>query len=79
MADIKTVYHNGNRLLVQQTVLEEMGLTAGQSITEAQMWKCIELNASAFVADMATRRAAGEDVPDTSSLEAKLADIAARG
>lgn len=79
MVDIKTFYHNRNSLFVQQTVLEEMGLTAGQSINEEQTWKCIELNASAFVADMATSHVAGEDVPDTSSLEAQLANIAARG
>lgn len=78
MSDIKSVYHKGNALLVDQLVLDEMGLISGQSISETQMWKCIELNASSFVADMATRRTAAEEVPDTSSLEAKLADIATR-
>jgi hypothetical protein len=78
MSDTQTVFHNGNGLLVQQTVLEEMGLTPGQSITEVQMWKCIELNATALAADIAIRRATGEDAPDTSLLEASLANIAAR-
>lgn len=72
MKDLKIVWRNGQALLVRQSVLEELKLTAGQNITEAQMWKCIELNAAAFVADIAFERAAGKDVPDTSSLETTL-------
>jgi len=72
MKTSKIVWHNGEALVVRQSVLEELKLTAGQNVTDTQMWKCIELNASAFVADIAIERAAGKDVPDTSSLEAAL-------
>lgn len=76
MSNIKTVRFNGEALLVQESVLKELGLVAGQSITQAQMLKCIELNARAMVDDLNQLRAAGEDVPDTSGLEADLARIA---
>ncbi len=71
-----TVYHEGNGLLVRPVVLKELGLREGQRITEAQMWKCIELNAAAFVGEMDARRERGEpNIPDTSKLERMLNEM----
>ena len=78
MSNDKSVWFKDNMLVVQESVLKELGLVAGQSITETQMSNCIELNARAMVDDLTQRRAAGEDVPDTSGLEADLARIAAK-
>jgi hypothetical protein len=78
MGGFSSVYRDGVSLLVRGSVMELMGLLDGQSISDEQAWKIIELNAAAFVADMDLRRAAGEaDIPDCSELKAQLARIAA--
>jgi hypothetical protein len=78
MSRYSTVYRSGSALWVVASVMAEMGLRNGQSVSDAQAWKIIELNAAAFVADMDLRRAAGEaDIPDCSELKAQLARIAA--
>lgn len=72
MSNILTVYFNSELLMVRPSVLEQMGLSPNQCITEAQMWQCIELNAIALVTEI------NQDNPeiDTSALEATLAEIA---
>lgn len=73
MSDLRTVYHNGMALLASQLVLEELGLKAGQRITQDQVFEVIRGNAGALVADIELRKAAGEKgLPDTTGLQRKL-------
>lgn len=73
MQTLATVFHNGNPLLAKQEVLDEMNLKDGQDITEGQMWKIIELNAASLLAEIETRKLAGEKgLPDTSDLQKLL-------
>lgn len=73
MGKMQTIYHNGNGLLVQGIVMEQMGLRPGQSVTEAQIWEAITLNAASFAAEMELRRLAGEqNIPDMAELNRRL-------
>jgi len=74
VTDLKTVFVEGlDHLLVTQATLDQMGLKAGQTITEAQMFETIHLNTVAFTVDMDLRRLAGEEnIPDTAELKEKL-------
>lgn len=77
MNEIKIVYQNGRPLLVRQTVLVQMGLIEGQSVTERQALNCVRLNTAAYHADIATFRLVGEDDPDDAYTKKICAGIAA--
>lgn len=72
--EIATVWHEGHMVLVHQSVLAELGLTPGQTITFEQLGLCLEGNAAQFSAAMAKRRAAGLYAPDCTALDARLAE-----
>ena len=78
MNNIAIVFHKRYPALVYQSVLDEMGLSAGQNITDAQFYRCIVLTATMFIAKMVMLRAAGKEAPDTSPLEAKISSLIAK-
>lgn len=53
---MKTLYHNGNRLMIQPEVLTALKLRDGQAIDEATMWRAIDLNTSATRAKVEATR-----------------------
>jgi hypothetical protein len=65
-------------LLTRRTVLEELGLTDGERITEGQMRRIVVLNCAAFVADMELAALAGQPSTDVSDLKARLATARGR-
>jgi hypothetical protein len=72
----KTVYWNRLALSVKDLVMEQMGLHSGQVVTDAQGWKIIELDSTAFVAEMdVLRTSRAPNIPYCTELKASLARI----
>jgi hypothetical protein len=70
------VKFDGDRmpLLANDGVLDAMGLSDGQMISEGQMWEVIRLNAASLVGTIKLKKLYGEQgLPDTEDLEALIA------
>ena len=48
--DLDTVYHNGNGLMLQKIVADDLGYKGGERLTDAQFWEAIAANAAEGIA-----------------------------